>query len=495
MHAPSTSSLTLQISQTTNFAQDFSLLWPEAALLCICLVQIALLAFGVPQRRIAWLSAIGLLEVVVLLVQRSSTSTVPVGVFFPLRFDAMAAPFLMLSALSSLFSVLWLASQRALGAGYYSFFLVAGLFGVHVMVLSSEFLLSIVGLEIVSVAMFAAVAWGAGRPALQAGLRFAILGVFSTALMLYGVSWLYGLSGTTQLIFQGSDHIPLQFDGQVQYLVIAALVLAGPIFKLGIFPFQSWVSEVFEQAPLPVLAYISMVPKAGAFILIVRICNFVFPSQDTMLLLATLGSVAMLVGNLGGLFQSNFNRLMAFSSVAHSGFLLLAAFAFPPTVAPFYFATLLAANYGLFLFWDILTSHGATQFLASVSGWGRGIPFLAVVAVLLALSLSGLPPTIGFLAKYQLILGLIHPQSTPPLSVLAALILVNSAISIAFYLKIPYALLFPKLVSPAPALHLVQYAVGSVIALAVLGLFFYPIPLQAIAAWGQSATSAPLLAW
>ena len=169
---------------------------------------------------------------------------------------------------------------------------------------------------------------------------------------------------------------------------------------------------------------------------------------------------------------------------------MLAAFAIPGQTMPFYLVTLLIGNYGMFLFWHLLPANNGD--LTNLAGLGRRYPVLIFSAVLLALSLAGLPPTVGFLAKFRLVLGLFEGSSTNPLNSLAVAVVINSAISIAYYLKIAYELAFKPVPANPPQLSITRQVQIGLVGAMVLVLFFFPALLEAVADYGNALAPAVL---
>ena len=471
----------------------YQLLLPELALLALFAGQLLALAFRGRQSFIAWATAVALVEVIFLGTTRPAFPTADTLLFIPITDGNQAASMVMVADLSALFSLIWLAVSRMPAAGFLSFFITSALFGVHLIGFSADAVLSFIGLEVISLSSFAAVAWPNRRESLQAALRFAFIGVFASAVMVYGLSFLYGARGETSLL----TNLPnLGENASIHpfalYLVVI-LCLAGALFKIGAIPFHAWMPDVYAQAPLPVTAFLSVAPKVAGLMLALRLLEGGLPEPEGATVFAVFAVLSMVAGNLAGLFQRNFFSLMAFSSIAHSGFAMLAAFALPGQTVPFYLTTLLVGNYCMFLFWQLLPPNQGR--LTDIAGLGRRYPILIFTAVTLALSLAGLPPTIGFLAKFRLVLGLFDTTSQNPLSSLAVAVVVNSAISIAYYLKIAYQLAFsPEGSLPSPALSSAKQVQIGLLGALVLLLFFFPQLIQAVASLSGSHTKA-LLQW
>jgi NADH-quinone oxidoreductase subunit N len=334
------------------------------------------------------------------------------------------------------------------------------------LVLANAPFLSVLALELLSLASYAGAAWPQTKDSLAAALRYALLGIFSSACLVYGLSWAYGL-----------QQLPTTEATQTAWLGVQVSILIAVLFKLGAFPLHGWVAGVYESAPLPFVAFLSVGPKVAALGWVSHLAAFSHASLAELALpLACVGAASVLAGNVGAFFQTKFLRLMGFSSVAHAGFMLLClACPAPLEVAGFYALALLGINYMAMGLWGQLEKLGATAQLESVNGWARNQFWLAALAVVSGLALAGLPPTVGFTAKFKLVLGLAHQAATFGRAWaygLAAFTALNTALSLYYYLRLPYHLIF-RLIGSQP---IGQANSSSKLALAALGLlllFFF----------------------
>jgi NADH-quinone oxidoreductase subunit N len=249
------------------------------------------------------------------------------------------------------------------------------------------------------------------------------------------------------------------------------------LFKLGAFPLHGWVPDAYEHAPLPFVAFLSVAPKVAALGWLSHLALFSHTTLAHLALpLACVGAASVLAGNVGAFFQPKFMRLMGFSSVAHAGFMLLClACPSPLEVAGFYALALLGINYMAFGLWGQMQTLGAKTELTSVNGWARHSFWLALLAVVSGLALAGLPPTVGFTAKFKLVLGLAN-QSTvfgPGWAYgLAGFTALNTAVSLYYYLRLPYHLIFRPFKN-APVGQVSKQAIATLGVLAALLVFFF----------------------
>jgi NADH-quinone oxidoreductase subunit N len=327
-------------------------------------------------------------------------------------------------------------------------------------------ILSILALETLSLASYAGIAWPGSKLSIAASLRYALIGIFSSACLLYGLSWAYNLY-----------HLPINAYSPVAWNAVQALLLVGVLFKLGAFPLHGWVPNAYEGGPLPFVAFISVAPKVAALGWLSHLATFANTELSQLAFpLAVVGAGSVLAGNIGAFFQTRFLRLMGFSSVAHAGFMLLClACPAPLEVAGFYSLALLGINYMAMGLWGQMQKQGAGAELSSVNGWAKHHFWLAALAVVSGLALAGLPPTVGFTAKFKLVLGLTRQHEVFGQGWaygLAAFTALNTAISLYYYLRLPYHLIF-KPVDNAPKADMTRAAQLTLVVLGTALLFFF----------------------
>jgi NADH-quinone oxidoreductase subunit N len=291
----------------------------------------------------------------------------------------------------------------------------------------------------------------------EAALKYVIYGAFSSGLMLYGLSLLYGLTGTTKL-FELSGVISSLGPGSNLTLTVATiLIMAGFGYKVAIVPFHFWTPDVYEGAPTPVTAYLSVAPKAAGFALLIRFLNSLFgtdqplnspvwqvmegvPWQDILMVLA---AVTMTVGNLVAIQQQNVKRLLAYSSIAHAGYILMGV----PVLSQegvyaiiFYIIVYLFMQLGAFFLAIVVSNRYGTETIEEYSGIGWKSPYLGFFMAVFMFSLTGIPPTAGFIGKMYLFAALINGGSQ--FYWLAIIGVLNSVISLYYYMRIVKVMYF-----------------------------------------------------
>jgi NADH-quinone oxidoreductase subunit N len=270
----------------------------------------------------------------------------------------------------------------------------------------------------------------------EAAVKYFLLGAFSLGILLYGMSLLYGLSGTTNLrvmatAFSGQEQDPL--------LVLAViLVVAGLGFKIAAVPFHMWAPDVYEGAPTPITAFLSVGSKAASFAMLLRLCIEGLPtmSADWRLLFEVLAIVTMTVGNVAALTQTNLKRMLAYSSIAHAGYLLMGLVAGTPRgVAAMLIYLFVYAFMQLGAFAIIVMMRRKDMVgdeLKDFSGLHFRHPFAAFAMLLFMLSLGGIPPTAGFMGKFWLFSAAIESGYVW----LAVIGVLNSAVSLYYYIRV-----------------------------------------------------------
>lgn len=363
---------------------------------------------------------------------------------------------------------------------FYSLLLLAQA-GMFLMIAGTELITVFIGLELSGICLYTLTGFHRDNPrSSEAALKYVLLGAFSSGLLLYGFSLLYGLSGSTHypVIARAlASHSPSE---PIILLAVVPLVL-GLLFKVAAAPLHLWAPDAYDGAPTPATAFLATAGKAASFGLLLRLLvgplHDLRPAWDGLILFAALASLTL--GNLSALTQSSAKRLLAWSSIGHSGYLLLG---------------LVAANRSgieailLYLLVYTLMTAGAFLLLAGLDREGitdfRGLlwrhPGVSLLLVILLVSLAGLPPTAGFIAKYTIFLSLLQAQKFA-LAVVAALYV---AVSLYFYFRLLREIITPSGPTP-PTLTLStgwRAAVG-LGALLSLALGLYPEP---ILAWARS---------
>ena len=373
--------------------------------------------------------------------------------------------------------------------------LIAMTLGLFLMTMSVNMLSIYLSIELVSICSYLLTALTADRKASEGGIKYLLFGAISSAIMLYGMSLLYGMTGTLDLTADVFGAELAQQDASV-VAVAVLLTLAGLLFKIAGVPFHVWTPDAYEAAPVPVAAFFSVGPKAAAVLVLMRVVT-ALPIESSggttaavlQTPLAVLALAGILIGNLSALRQTDAKRLLAYSTIAHAGFLLVGVVALTEAgfeAVLFYIATYLFISLAAFLLIDLLArsnnSDGAAEPLtiSRFAGLGARQPLLSIALTVVMLALTGLPPTVGFTAKLLSFSALYEAYQRTGDAWLLALFtlgLLNALISLVYYLKIPFLLFFRSApVSQAPESPVVLpkvavcLAVGLVVPVIVLFL-------------------------
>jgi proton-translocating NADH-quinone oxidoreductase chain N len=324
------------------------------------------------------------------------------------------------------------------------------------------------------------------RRSTEAAIKYFIYGAALSAAMLYGMSWFYGLTGSTDL--NGIAKDLMEAENTLRPVILTALILmvAGFAFKIGAVPFHQWAPDVYEGAPTPVTAFLSVGPKIAGFALIVRVMLTALPmdlanlAMDWRTLMMAIAALTMTVGNLVALWQQNIKRMLAYSSIAQAGYVLIGVVAASPrgvTAVLLYLAAYALTNLGAFAAVIAFSNQTGSDDIDDYAGLSKRAPGLALVLIVCLLSLGGIPPTAGFIGKLYLFSAAIEEG----LLWLAALGVINSVISLSYYWKVIRAMyLRPTqaedrlITSPALAVALGVTVVG------VLIVGAFPGPLLAL---------------
>ncbi|HKD45842.1 MAG TPA: NADH-quinone oxidoreductase subunit N [Candidatus Angelobacter sp.] len=365
------------------------------------------------------------------------------GWFGMVRVDSFSIFFHILipaiSAVCILASIEYLDAQNIRSGEYYGLILF-GTVGMVLMSSAVELVLIFLALEISSISTYILAGYRRRTAAsTESSLKYFLLGSFATAFFLYGVALMFGATGTTDILTIQKT-IASPNPGLLAYAA-TALMIVGLGFKVASAPFHVWTPDVYEGAPAPVVALMSTGPKAAAFAVLLRVL-FAAPNIEWFWLIWVCAAVSMTLGNFGALVQNNVKRLLAYSSIAHAGYILV-AFAAANDVgisaAIFYTAAYAAMNVGAFAVVSHFASSGERYVtFDDYAGLGKRSPFLAFTLTIFLLSLIGIPATAGFLAKYYVFVSGMWGQTThqEAMVVLVVIGLINSAVASYYYLRL-----------------------------------------------------------
>jgi NADH-quinone oxidoreductase subunit N len=494
---------------------NWGLVLPQFVVFITAVVLSLADAFLPNRMHFGWLTATSLLGyglgLALLFGQHGQNESTFYGLF---RADGLTV-FLSLIILSAaILTVLVSASyverlEGRMPLGEFYTLLAFSVLGALLTAAAGDLVMLFVGIELSSLATYILTAFAKRRAtSLEGALKYFLLGIFASAILLYGMAWVYGSAGSTNL-----DVIAVNLQGIVagqdsldaSLLLGLLLVIVGLGFKLAAVPFHFWTPDAYDGAPTPVSGFMSVVPKAAAMAAAIRILvQGLAPLRDDWInLIAVLALVTMVFGNVVAISQRNVKRMLAYSSIAHTGYMMagLAAYQIQDGFTAgggdaeqavssvlYYIFAYTFMNIGAFAVVAWIQHRGRGMELEDFSGLGTTHPLPAAAMTIFLISLMGIPPTIGFYGKYYVIVALIDAD----LLWLALAIVLMSAVSAFFYLRVVAQMYFsdgaPSRRQMSTPLLNVGIA-GMVVAVIVLGLFSGPI-VNLADEWSSALTLA-----
>ena len=478
---------------------NWSVVVPEIVLLTMaCVIAVVDLYVEDPRRRVTyWLTQLTLVVVAALHLVLLD-SNVPYAMQDMVVSDPMGHLLSFFASVAMIFTVAYaqpyIASRDMLKGEFFTLALFA-LLGIFVMNAANNFLMVYLGLELMSLSLYALVALRRDHAiATEAAMKYFVLGALASGFLLYGLSMMYGATGTLTI----PDAFSAINKGQINQEVLSfgvVFVVAGLAFKLGVVPFHMWVPDVYHGAPTPVTLMIGGAPEFAAFAITIRLLveglSGIAVEWQQMLIVLSVGSLVL--GNLAAIAQNNLKRMLAYSTIGQMGFMLLGL---TPTVigantlsaanayssSMFYIVTYVLTTLGTFGLIMLLARQGfESDEISDLAGLGKRAPWMAGVMTLLMFSLAGIPPLVGFYAKLAILQALVTTASTPYI-VLAVFAVVMSLIGAFYYLRVVKVMYFDTAPAGAPSVH-TGTGVSALLAInggAVLVLGLLPGGLMAI---------------
>jgi len=421
-------------------ASDFYYILPELVITSGALLVLIVDVLLPKDRRgaLAWVTLLALGATLASLVPFTSTHVeVAHGLLAVDRFALFfKIVFLVAAAITVLMSVRYLEIEGA-SPGEYYFLILCATLGMMIMAGGIDLITIFIGLETMAVSFY--ILAGFIKPSQrsnEAAVKYFLLGAFSLGILLYGMSLMYGLSGTTNLRVMATAFVGQEMDPRLVLAVI--LMVAGVGFKIAAVPFHMWAPDVYEGAPTPITAFLSVGSTAASFAMLIRIFLEGLPamSADWRLLFEVLSIVTMTVGNFAAVTQTNVKRMLAYSSIAHAGYVLMGIVAGTPrgiTATLVYVMVYAFMQLGAFAVIVMLRRRDVIgDELKDFSGLHFRNPFAAFAMLIFMLSLGGIPPTAGFMGKFWLFGAAIDAHYYG----LALIGVLNSAVSLYYYVRI-----------------------------------------------------------
>ena len=471
--------------QLIHIRQSLSGIGPEIFLgsfFCLFLFAELLLNKWLKKGMSVWLHRIAIIgSLITLIMVLGQWNEEPSFRFNPLLFlDRQAVFFKLMITTAWLFTLIHVRVLRYDFPPEFNALLISSVVGLFLLTMATHLLTIYLSLELISISSYLLVAISPYKKAAEGGLKYLLFGSASSAIMLYGISLIYGLTGTMDITNPAMTAGLLNNSGLVITVAIV-LTLAGLLFKLSLVPFHVWTPDVYEAAPTPLISFLSVAPKAAVVLVLMRLAG-ILPSQY----FPVLGGIALIsitVGNVAALWQSNARRLLAYSSIAQAGYLLvgIAAYSrFGFETAVFYTASYLIINMAAFFLIDLLVPQSSTE-LNAYEGLGKKYIWISGALTTVMIALAGLPPTVGFTSKLLIFSSLWDSYQQQGFSWMLWLLIggiLNAAISLAYYLKLPYLLFFKNTNSETRSNPVAASVWGNVIAgvlvAAVIAFFIKP---------------------
>lgn len=445
----------------TLLSFEWSIMTPEFIILIVATIlslSDLFLNKRVDRRIFGWISFAAILLAIVSLVQLIDHETTSI-LYDTFRLDSFGKAFKLLLLIGSAFVMLLAVSyepkegmKEYKGEFYYLF--MAALLGAMILSSSGDLITMFIGLELLTISSYILAGMRKKHlPSNESAMKYIINGGISTAVTLFAMSYIYGFAGTTNL---KEIAIALSKITDEQYIYILGIsffvLFVGVSFKIASAPFHMWAPDVYQGAPTPVTAFLSVVSKTAGFVLLLRLVLIVYMNipagaigedSTTPLLvkaqdyIAVLAALTMIVGNVVALRQRNIKRLFAYSSIAHAGY-LLAAFtalsAFMFDAIWFYLGAYLLMNLGAFAIIQLMTEKSEQEDISQFAGLYRKSPILAVAMGIFILSLAGIPGTAGFIGKLNIFMGMLITE--PAHFILASVMIAATVISYVYYFRI-----------------------------------------------------------
>ncbi|MEW6510361.1 MAG: NADH-quinone oxidoreductase subunit N [Bacteroidota bacterium] len=438
---------------------DLALFTPEIALTAFLLIAIVVdLIFRRSSVAVSAVVLAGFVVTGILVIGQAGTNA---SIFASMiAVDAFAVFFKLVVVLTAILIVVFSLGSAELNTkgrklGEYYTLLGAAALGMMLMAGASNLLMMYLAIELSSLSSYLLSGYTREAPdSSEASLKYVIFGAVSSGLMLYGISIIYGMTGSLDLytINQGLPQV-LAKGGATSFalLIAGVLALAGLGYKISAVPFHFWTPDVYEGAPITITAFLSVASKAGGFAMMIRFFKVTFIDTNAMPLVAgtwstlqgfqwvdlvaVLSVLTMTVGNLVAIWQNNLKRLLAYSSIAHAGYMLMGVVVLSNeglAAIMVYFIVYLFMNLGAFYAVMVIANKTGSEDIDDYKGLGSRAPFLAVALAVFLISLTGLPPTAGFIGKLYLFAALIN-HGWVWLAIVGAL---NSVIALYYYVRI-----------------------------------------------------------
>ncbi len=482
-----------------NLSTDLNAILPEIAL-ALTLVSIVVfdLIFNKSKKFIPLISLIGLLITFIFIVLQFGDPKSAFSVSGKLSFlslDNFSSFFKILILITTAFIVLFSMSSNEVNScpdrhGEYYALIFGMVIGMFFMVSANDLILIYLSLELLSLSSY--VLAGFVKKSIrnsEASLKYIIYGSASSGIMLFGISILYGITGSTNL-HEINSLLQFPSANQLTFLMAILLIFTGIGFKISIVPFHFWTPDVYEGAPISITAFLSVASKAAGFAVLIRFLKITFAEGldksgywqmisyiDWQTLLILFSIITMTFGNFAALWQDNIKRMLAYSSIAHAGYLMLGVAVLSDQglmAVLVYFAVYLFMNLGAFYVVMLIANKINSEEIDDYKGIGYSLPLLGIALGIFLVSLTGLPPTAGFIGKLYLFIALVDAN----MITVAIIALLNTVVSLYYYIRVLKAMF---LVRTDKRVEIILSPLNYVVLLIllapilILGVYFAPL--------------------
>jgi NADH-quinone oxidoreductase subunit N len=459
---------------------SYQLLLPEIFLfLWAILIFVVDLIKKERKHHLAYWALLGIV-ITMVLVLTSQKGDLFGGMFHADSFATFFNLIFLLTGFLTILSSVEFTKKLTAHQGEYFGLILLSITGMMFLASAGELLILYVSLELVTIPLYVLAAYRKDElKSSEAGLKYLILGGISSALLLYGISMIYGLTGTT-FLKEIKTTLIVRFlaTGDVGPALVLGFIfmIAGFGFKLALVPFHMWAPDVYEGAPTPITAFLSVASKAAGIAAFLRVFfrAFLIFQVDWVLLIAVLASLAMIIGNIIALLQTNIKRMLAYSSIAQIGYILIGVVSASVTGASsvaFYTFVYLFANMGAFITAITFSNTTGSDEIKDYAGLSRRSPALAAMMAVFMLSLVGIPPLAGFMGKYYLFSSAIE-QGYIWLVVVAIL---TSVVSLYYYLNVVRQMYFQTTNEGESVAIVITPALKTALIVTVIGVLLFGI--------------------
>lgn len=482
-----------------NLSSDLLAILPEISL-ALTLVAIVVfdLIFSKSKRFLPFISLVGIVITFAFVVlqfgdPKSAFSVTGNNSFLSL--DNFSSFFKILILITTAFIVLFSMSSQEVNScpdrhGEYYALIFGMVIGMFFMVSANDLILIYLSLELLSLSSY--VLAGFVKTSVrnsEASLKYIIYGSASSGIMLFGISILYGITGSTNL-HEINSLLHFTAASQLTFVMAVLMIFAGIGFKISIVPFHFWTPDVYEGAPISITAFLSVASKAAGFVILIRFLKITFtqgldksgywqmlPYIDWQLLLIVFSIITMTFGNFAALWQDNLKRMLAYSSIAHAGYLMLGVAVLSDQglmAVLVYFSVYLFMNLGAFYVVMLIANKIDSEEIDDYKGLGYSLPLLGTALGIFLISLTGLPPTAGFIGKLYLFIALVDAN----MITVAIIALLNTVVALYYYIRVLKAMFLTKsekhiVVKLSPLNYTVLFLL--IAPVLILGIYFTPL--------------------